>query len=242
MTRRILLPSLTPARRRTLTVAAGLGIDADSAAAAHGALARRLAPLAAQVLLMPAGACVLVSGPSGAGKSTLLRLTAVGARRRGVRVVHTGPLSAAQKGRTVAAQRAAMPLGTWVRLLAAVGLAEARVLITPAGGLSQGQSARLRLALAAARCLRMARAGPVLLVADDWCAALDGPAALSLCAGVRRWLAGAGGVRLLCAATDGTLGAALRPDLHISADTWEPVEPQEQGGGAWMEYGSNPAA
>lgn len=108
-----------------------------------------------------------ITGPSGAGKSTLLarieqHLGKHGARadRIAMPAVAVGALGT-------------QPLAGWLMTLGSVGLAEVRVLATPATRLSLGQQRRLQVALAIDQIARHATSRPITLLIDEVASGLD---------------------------------------------------------------------
>ncbi len=191
---RVVMVSGRPTPRLLQAFAAfGLGLRRGTPRPARAALARP-----------PSGAaCVLVLGPSGSGKSTLLehwrrRTRAVVCRPRRTRA---GLLDLVRRGTPEA-----------VALLAAAGLADATLLGRRAHQLSEGQRARLWLALAMARL----RPGGTLIV-DELASNLDRATARTLCLMLRRWAARAG-VRLIAATAHDDVRAWLAPDAIVTLD------------------------
>lgn len=162
--------------------------------------------------LLGLGQTCLITGPSGAGKTTLLRRIAHGTPARIIDIDAPRLRTLARSG-TAPIDLFSLPLDTTLRLLAAAGLAEAPLLVRAAAHLSEGQRFRLRLALAMAAALRLAARGAnVTLIADEFCAALDGPTSASVCLALSRWVR-ATGVRLIVAAPGDDLRPFLRPHL-----------------------------
>lgn len=161
------------------------------------------------------GSVALVVGPSGAGKSTLLR--AALRAREGRHPVNASRLRLADApavdlaARACAASRAHDGADRAMRLLARVGLAEARVFVTPAHRLSEGERARLRLALAISRARR---SGVNAVSCDEFLATLDRFTAKGVAGAVAR-LARERGVSLLLATSHDDLERTLRPDLVV---------------------------
>lgn len=151
---------------------------------------------------------VLITGPSGAGKSRLLRSIGAEARRRGRGVRRVRPV----RGR----RRAIIDLfrGSLAEAIASLcraGLGEPALLGRRPHELSEGEHARVALALA------MHRARGVVLLADEWCATLDGATAASVCASLARWTHRTGSC-LVCATTRDDVVALLSPDVHVRVE------------------------
>jgi ABC-type ATPase with predicted acetyltransferase domain len=184
------------------------------AAAAFGLHVRRVRrrtrvrPWAACLAPLAPGGAVLCLGPSGSGKSTRLRAAASEARRRGWVVVTPAVPS---PSRSVIDQVPG-PLGEAIATLCRAGLAEAKLLGRRGDELSEGERARLGLALALARAQRRRHAGgrPVLLVVDELASTLDRVTARGLCLSLRRWAARTG-VRLLAATAHDDVEPWLAP-------------------------------
>lgn len=165
------------------------------------------------------GAVALVTGPSGSGKSTLLASVGeiLDARHGTYTIAGRARVDAS---RPVAALRGGTALDAWLGVLSAAGLAEARLLATPAGVLSEGERARLRLALA------MSRVSPRgVLIIDEFCSTLDRATAAGVSASLRRW-AGRVGVRVIVASGHEDLARLLGPDVILRTGGAE-------GGGAF---------
>lgn len=184
----------------------GLTIGDDRAARpdmrshAH-ALSERLHP----------GAIALLTGPSGAGKSTLLH----GLRALQPRVIDARVLArSACSGRRRVVDLFAGDLADALRLLGAAGLADARVFARRACELSDGQRARLGVALAmdALKTDAPSAQAPLMLI-DEFCSGLDDATARSLCITLRKWVDRRRDVRVVCATARGDLERWLAPDL-----------------------------
>ncbi len=187
------------------------GLDAHAPrqrAARHAArrLDRALAP----------GEVALICGPSGAGKSLIVRALR---HRLGRRAIAT---SQRFRSRSVLDAVAAHTptLDSALQILSAAGLADATLLARPPRFLSDGQRARLSLAIAMARLGSSAPRGRTL-VCDEFGSTLDAITALGLCRTVRRWAARTG-ARIVAATSreriiDGLAPHVLvcvRPPLH----------------------------
>lgn len=157
---------------------------------------------------------VLVTGPSGAGKSTLLRAVVAACEARGTGVVRADRIRV-PSDRPVAALAASERLDSWLGCLSRAGLADARLFATPAGALSMGERARLRLALAFVRIERAKRvrgADAPLLVCDEFCSVLDRETAAGVAASLRRWATDA---RVVVASAHADMECLLGPDVVV---------------------------
>lgn len=161
---------------------------------------------------------VQIAGPSGAGKSTRMR----GLRRAlSTTRVRTMPdtLDDDQR-RTAVFDLLTGDVTTRAAVLSHAGLAEPRLWARPAGMLSCGEQARLRLALT----MQAANAGDVVL-ADEFASSIDRACAYALGRTVSRW-ARRSGVTLIAASAHEDLEAMLGPDLVIDAATGQPRPPR----------------
>jgi ABC-type ATPase with predicted acetyltransferase domain len=199
---------------RRLCVAAIFGIDPSPHT--ERARLRRAADHAAASLtpLLVHAGVALIAGPSGAGKSSVLRRLAAHSRRCDAPAFIVPPPSELLAERRPALDLLDGSLDADLRLLCACGLAEARLWLRPARLLSEGQRARLSLALTIAAARRAQRPNP-LLIADEFASALDRLSAMSLCFSVRRLLAGLRGVRLAAASAHDDVAQWLRPDVTL---------------------------
>jgi ABC-type lipoprotein export system ATPase subunit/GNAT superfamily N-acetyltransferase len=164
------------------------------------------------------GMITMVSGPSGAGKSSLMR-----GIERAITQQHThvvpGSLTGVQQTRacfdlltgSVSARTASLSLA---------GLAEPKLWARRAGALSEGEQARLRLAMA----MHEARAGDVVL-ADELASTIDRASAYALCQTVRRW-AKRNGIAFVAASAHEDLEGMLTPSTVIDARAWVTREPK----------------
>ena len=154
------------------------------------------------------GRIVAVVGPSGAGKSVLL---AEVARQAGAALL-VDVAALARSARPAVAVLAGGSLAQQLEVLSRCGLAEAAALIAPAQSLSGGQTFRLALAAALHKARR--RAGPALVVADEFASNLDELTATILCRQVRKLITHSP-VALVLATPRSELLDALQPDAVI---------------------------
>lgn len=191
------------ARARVVRAVFGLPPAAHDGPQRARALLRRAENAAALLLdTLTPGRIALVTGPSGAGKSLVLR-----AIERAEPCVVVRAIEPDQRRTPV--QIIGGPLTHALGQLAAVGLADARRLVTQARNLSEGERARLALAVA----IEDARRGPGLLLADEFLSPLDSLTARSAARGLRRALPP--GVRLVCATAREEIIDDLAPDLLL---------------------------
>lgn len=184
----------------------GLPMD-DRAADERARLLRERSERAAHALLpmLTPGRTALVLGPSGSGKSMILRaLTDLAPGSLCVSRART-------RSAAPAIETLRSPLGVRLRLLGAAGLADAQALVTPARHLSEGQHARL--ALARTFDLAHRQESCTLVLADEFCSALDRLTARSVAQGVRRLLPAH--TALVCASAHEDLAEWFRPDLLV---------------------------
>ena len=163
------------------------------------------------------GAVALITGPSGAGKSTLLRAIAAEARDRDWTVIEdeTPRVRAALRSARATVDLLGADARRAMRALARAGLGEAGVFVRRARELSEGQRARLRLALAMERARRAAQrssADTTLLSMDEFASGLDRVTACAVARLVTRF-AGESGVRVVL--------ASARDDLETATDAPE---------------------
>lgn len=150
------------------------------------------------------GQSALIVGPSGAGKSTLLRAIAK----------RTGAADAAALAHAACASASRVidlftgPIPETLRLLSAAGLADARVFVRRVSDLSDGQRARLGIALAMSRTANT-------IILDEFCSGLDSATARSLCCTLKRWIDRDGRARVICATARDEVQSWLAPGLLV---------------------------
>ena len=143
--------------------------------------ARHTRPSGSLLQQIRPGSVSLIVGASGSGKSSLMRGLRASLRRDRVRVVPES-LSASQL------RRASFDLlgGEMIdraRSLSNAGLAEPKLWALPAGSLSVGERARLRLAMT----MHGSRPGDIVL-ADELASSIDRASAYALCRTITRWV------------------------------------------------------
>jgi ABC-type ATPase with predicted acetyltransferase domain len=210
---RVVATSIAPSPR-VLEACAAFGLLVHHDASRH-AWRRRRAPLrrlAASIhQRLEPGAIALLSGPSGCGKSTLLAelRTLIGAQSGKVVVARDVPPARAH---TPILDLIDAPVDAALALLTRAGLADATLLVRTPCELSEGQRARLRLALA------MHAATPrSTIIVDEFTSTLDRTTARCVAAMTRRWVRSARH-RLVAATTRDDILDTLAPDVLIDVD------------------------
>lgn len=210
------------ARRTTLTVRTAPcspSVPSAAACAAAVALGFVLDDLPARPALSfdcatGPGGLTLITGPSGSGKSRALHALRDRAATAGIRVVTPSP--------RLPPNRACIDLlghdvGESMRRLAYVGLADHRVFVRRPRELSDGERARLSLALA----LRRAESActpprPALLMLDEPTARLDEPTSRSVLNTLARAVRRAGRFACVIACHDAAFAAEIKPEKHVA--------------------------
>jgi len=156
------------------------------------------------------GQIVAVIGPSGAGKSVLLNSVTELVNDS---VVMNDFSKARSRGKRLGIDLlSGGSLSERLGILSRCGLAEATTLITPVKHLSGGQRYRLGLGVVIHEANRSGRAR--LIIADEFCSALDKPTATVLARQIRK-LVSSSNVGLLLATPRSELLDALKPDIVI---------------------------
>jgi len=173
-------------------------------------------PLAVSIDARP-GAMTLVTGPSGSGKSSILRAVALASRRRGF-VVVTQP-SGSLGDRPVCDLFARDP-GDAMRSLVMARLRDVRAMERPERALSEGQRARVRIALAVAEASRAAQRGSrVILVLDEFGSNLDALTARGVAMMVHRAVRQSAGFACIAATPRADFAEYLAPSEIVAVGT-----------------------
>jgi ABC-type glutathione transport system ATPase component len=180
-----------------LQLAARLGIGVEHVSAGGDAGEEAIVPalLAHRVAMtVRGGGCIALCGPSGSGKTRLLELLKhyIISSATLVQRVEVCPLSEDQSVIDVVVERCGGSLSEALDLLHSCGLAEGPLLLRCTRRLSEGQRARLAIALGMAAlhgagCGRAGGSGGCALVCDEWCATLDETTARGVSHAAARW-------------------------------------------------------
>ncbi|PHQ80270.1 MAG: hypothetical protein COB69_06320 [Phycisphaera sp.] len=182
----------------------GLPINPGALADRHQQLIARarIAATALDEQLAP-GHIALITGPSGSGKSLVLnQLKAITQR-----AIITKPINTRTTPAVVNLFK--LPLIQTTRILSTCGLADANQLVTPAGALSEGQRARLSIALALETALLLSK--PCTIIADEFASTLDRTTACALAVCIRKQITPP--IRLVIATAHDDLIEPLAPDV-----------------------------
>lgn len=203
----MILTCTTAISDRLRRAAAIFGLSLRRARTAHPGESHHRVARAIDESLHP-GEIALITGASGSGKSSILRALS---RLPGATMA---PRTFAPKP---VADLFRAGLSPMMRLLAAAGLADATILARLPHQLSEGERARLSLALA----LDRRRASTILI--DEFASTLDRPGAQRLARSLRRWLRRRAArtprpPRIIVATAHTDVAAHLRPDLVVRPD------------------------
>lgn len=157
------------------------------------------------------GRAVLLTGPSGCGKSTLLRTLARLARERGERVIIVAHPRSHKSRRTPIVDLMPGSLAHALSFLARAGLGEAMLLSRTPDELSEGEGARLAIALAMNHAARSTRR--TTLICDEFTSVLDRATAKGVAAALARFVASSPHVTLIAATPHDDIATAMH--LHL---------------------------
>jgi len=203
-----------PASRLTRRAVAAFGLRINRTthpAAGHPHHARHKRDIQGALATAPPGGIILLAGPSGSGKSARL---AAAARFLGTGAVTGTP--PATGSRSVIDLVGPGDLRQRLARLVRVGLGEPALAARPAAALSQGERARLEIAIALARAQAAPGAPTRWMLVDEFCSALDRPTAAVVAASTHRALrAGPAHVGLIAATAHADIETRLSPDIVV---------------------------
>ncbi|MBX3368511.1 MAG: hypothetical protein KF912_14480 [Phycisphaeraceae bacterium] len=173
-----------------------------------------------------------ILGPSGSGKSSVLREVGTMVERAGCYALRSsdGAWATEMEGRaTVEIPRTS--LGESISLLARVGLAEPRLFGLGFEALSDGQRARLRLALLMRDALAARResGAPVWLLIDEFGSGLDITTARGVASALARFVRRTEGVAAAVCVHDERALAWLEPEITLELSLDAQVGVRERG-------------
>ncbi len=171
------------------------------------------------LLGMPDHSIALLTGPSGCGKSTLIAAFAHRlqhtTRRSHIPLVDAHQCIESIDPETPIVDLFSLSIPQTLKLLGGAGLGDAMLLARSASELSQGQRARLMIALALAKATRQARPTPTWIVIDEFASTLDRVRACNIARTLRIWSRRLDHVRIICASAHEDIIDPLEPDLLI---------------------------
>lgn len=165
------------------------------------------------------GQICAITGPSGSGKSVLLKQFRKQIPKN--QLIELGKISRADRAKCAADLLGKLSTRDALAILSRIGLAEAALLTTPAGELSEGQQYRLSLARALTKA-KLSRKAMVLL-ADEFCSSLDVITAAILCRQIRK-LISRENLAFVVATPRAEILPALKPDKIITKPVDEPAK------------------
>ena len=230
--------AVTPSAR-VLEIASMFGLGVDES--------RLLQVVPPTTLRMRGGEVVFITGPSGSGKSTILRL--IGEQVPEGQCLDFAVFLQAEEGNTdevsndgEGSYRDDIPIIERVggsveeatRVLSLAGLADAFVMLRSARELSDGQ--RYRFALARVIDFVESKAGKkneggitgteglIVILADEFGAALDRLSAAMIARNIRKWVSGKSNILFIAATTHDDFLEALDPDVLIYKPLGDGIE------------------
>lgn len=223
-----IVPIAGEASHRLLRTLAGFGMGVrEHAPPAPAAADPTLAAKVVDAAQTP-GTIVLLQGESGCGKSTLLHAAHRAARAQGVmaKLLDLGawPHSSEQSLAATLIDRVPGPRGEALALLSAMGLGDALQMARHPDTLSEGQSARLRIACAIAGLREPVGRDPrpALLLIDEFASVLDRTNARTLCHTLAKLVRRSPRLSLVLATAHDDIRGWLSPDLTICLQpAWE---------------------
>lgn len=182
--------------------------------------------------LLGRGETALVCGPSGSGKSVLVRTLAGMLTEEGRRVAVASTVRGRDARSCAVFDLVPGPRAERLGILCGAGLGEASMLVKRPCELSDGQRARLSLAIAMGT---LRESAPELrgatLIADEFGSTLDRVAAWALAGAMARWARRTGARFIGVTAHDDLLGA-LHPNVLVAFDHSERARVLRRRGGA----------
>lgn len=229
-----------PPTAALLRALAGFGVAVEGPSASRERQARRVLGALSRAkgdAGAGRGTLALLTGASGAGKSRLLRMLRSACERAGRACVLVDLASAGMPDAPSvldAVREVVMQAGTddadegatrrALELLTRAGLADAMIVARGPHELSEGERARVRLAIAMARALGAARGGEVVLLLDEFASVLDRVSARGVSVTLARWVRGvAPCVSCVVATAHEDVAAWLLPDVVVRCDLAGPV-------------------